>query len=151
VTRFANIYGGGDLNWSRIVPDSCRARARGEAPVIRSDGTPERDYLYIEDAVDAYLRIAESLDDKDLWGRAWNAGTGEPVPVRDIVARLINAAGSDLEPDVQGEGTPHGEIDRQFLDSAAMERELGWSARWDLDRGLAATWEWYAAAGSRPR
>ncbi|MFL5894436.1 MAG: NAD-dependent epimerase/dehydratase family protein, partial [Thermoleophilaceae bacterium] len=75
VTRLANVYGGGDVNWSRIVPDTARALANDKQPVIRSDGSPERDYMYVGDAVDAYLTIAASLDRKDLWGRAWNAGT----------------------------------------------------------------------------
>jgi CDP-glucose 4,6-dehydratase len=145
VTRLANVYGGGDMNWSRIVPDSCRLLANDKAPVIRSDGSPERDYMYVEDAVSAYLTIAESLDERERWGRAWNAGTGAPVSVRELVDRLVAASGKDLAPDVQGSGTPHGEIDRQFLDSTAMREELGWTAQWELDRGLAATYEWYAA------
>jgi CDP-glucose 4,6-dehydratase len=143
VTRLANIYGPGDLNWSRIVPDTARALARGERPVIRSDGTPERDFLYVEDAVDAYLAIAASLDRPELNGRAWNAGWGAPVAVIDVVRTLIEVSGLDVEPDVQGEGTPHGEIDRQFLDSTAMREELGWTPRWEMERGLAVTWEWY--------
>jgi CDP-glucose 4,6-dehydratase len=150
VTRLANVYGGGDPNLSRIVPDTIAALRDGNRPVIRSDGSPERDYLYVEDAVDAYLAIADSLDDRANWGRAWNAGTGTPVSVRELVERLVRAAGADLEPDVQGEGTPHGEIDRQFLDSSAIKAELGWEPRWDLDRGLAATWAWYAGGESRP-
>jgi CDP-glucose 4,6-dehydratase len=150
VTRLANVYGGGDPNGSRIVPDTIRALIDGKQPVIRSDGSPERDYLYIEDAVDAYLAIAESLDDHARWGRAWNAGTGAPVAVRDLVAQLIAVSGKDAEPDIQGDGTPAGEIDRQFLDSTAMRTELGWEPHWDLERGLAATWDWYAGAGSRP-
>ncbi|MDT7753816.1 MAG: hypothetical protein QOD96_7478 [Pseudonocardiales bacterium] len=150
VTRLANIYGGGDANSSRIVPDSIQRLQEGKQPVIRSDGSPERDYMYVEDAVNAYLAIAESLDDRAMWGRAWNAGTGKPVAVRDVVARLIAVSGKDLEPDIQGEGTPHGEIDRQFLDSSAIKAQLGWEPRWDLDRGLAATWDWYSGAGSRP-
>lgn len=151
VTRLANVYGGGDPNESRIVPDTIRALMDGNQPVIRSDGSPERDYLYIEDAIDAYLAIAESLDDRANWGRAWNAGTGKPVSVREVVARLIAAAGKDVEPDIRGDGVPAGEIDRQFLDSSALTSELGWSPRWDLDRGLAATWAWYAGGESRPR
>jgi CDP-glucose 4,6-dehydratase len=144
VTRMANLYGPGDLNWSRIVPDTARALARGERPVIRSDGTPERDFLYVEDAVDAYLAIAASLDRSDLNGRAWNAGWGEPVPVIDVVRTLIDVSGRDVEPDIQGEGTPHGEIDRQFLDSTAIREELGWTPRWEMERGLGVTWEWYS-------
>jgi CDP-glucose 4,6-dehydratase len=150
VTRLANVYGGGDPNDSRVIPDTARALLDGRQPVIRSDGSPERDYLYVEDAVDAYLAIAGSLDDRAHWGRAWNAGTGTPVSVKEIVARLIAVSGKDLEPDIQGEGTPHGEIDRQFLDSSSIKEQLGWAPRWDLDRGLAATWDWYSGAGSRP-
>jgi CDP-glucose 4,6-dehydratase len=149
VTRLANVYGGGDPNRSRIVPDTIRALIDGKPPGIRSDGSPERDYLYVEDAIDAYLVVAESLDDRAVWGRAWNAGTGAPVAVRDLVARLIAVSGKEVEPDIRGEGTPPGEIDRQFLDSSAMKAELGWEPRWNLERGLAATWDWYAGAGSR--
>jgi CDP-glucose 4,6-dehydratase len=143
VTRLANVYGPGDLNWSRVVPDTARALARGERPVIRSDGTPERDYLYVEDAVDAYLAVAASLDRPDLCGRAWNAGWGRPVPVLEMVRTLISVSGRDVEPDVRGRGTPHGEIDRQYLDSSAIRSELGWAPRVELERGLRTTWEWY--------
>ena len=144
VTRFANIYGGGDLNWSRIVPGTCRALIKGDAPVIRSDGTPERDYLYVEDAVDAYLTVARSLDDQRFRGQAWNAGWGSPLAVREIVDRLIAVSGAELTPDVQGQGTPHGEIDRQYLDSSSIGAELGWRPRIELDEGLRRTHEWYA-------
>jgi CDP-glucose 4,6-dehydratase len=144
VTRLANVYGGGDLNWSRIVPDTCRALIEGRAPVIRSDGSPERDYLYVEDAVDAYLAIAASLDDESLRGRAWNAGWGSPLSVREIVDRLIAASNRDVAPDVQGTGTPHGEIDRQYLDSTAIRDELGWAPRVSLEDGLARAFGWYA-------
>jgi CDP-glucose 4,6-dehydratase len=145
VTRLANVYGGGDLNWSRIVPDTCRALAKGDAPVIRSDGSPERDYLYVEDAVDAYLAVAASLDREELRGRAWNAGWGSPVSAREVVDRLIAAAGASVEPDVRGQGALHGEIDRQYLDSSAIRAELGWEPRVSLDEGLARSYEWYRA------
>ncbi len=144
VTRLANVYGGGDLNWSRIVPDTCRSLIDGKAPVIRSDGSPERDYLYVEDAVDAYLTVAASLDRPDLHGRAWNAGWGSPLSVREIVDRLIAVSGNSAEPDIQGNGTPHGEIDRQYLDSTAIEADLGWRPSVGLDDGLRRTYEWYA-------
>ncbi|MEX2194884.1 MAG: GDP-mannose 4,6-dehydratase [Thermoleophilaceae bacterium] len=143
VTRFANIYGGGDFNLSRIVPDTARALVEGERPVIRSDGSPQRDYMHVEDAASAYLRVAESLDLEANRGRAWNAGAGEPVAVIEIVRRMIAVSGSDVEPDIQGEGTPHGEIDRQWLDSTAIREELGWKPEWDLDRGLADAYAWY--------
>jgi CDP-glucose 4,6-dehydratase len=129
VTRFANIYGGGDLNWSRIVPDSCRALVKGERPVIRSDGSPERDYLYVEDAVEAYLAVADSLDREEMRGRAWNAGWGEPLSVLDITERLVRASGR--------------EIDRQFLDSTAIREQLGWRPQLELDEGLSRTFSWY--------
>ena len=143
VTRLANVFGGGDFNLSRIVPDTIHALLRGERPVIRSDGTPERDYLYVDDAVEAYLAVADSLDRRELHGRAWNAGNGRPLPVLELVRRLIAAAGKDVEPDIRGEGKPHGEIDRQWLDSAAIRSELGWEPRWEVDRGLAETYAWY--------
>jgi CDP-glucose 4,6-dehydratase len=143
VTRLANVYGPGDLNWSRLIPDTARALARDERPVIRSDGTPERDYLYVEDAVDAYLAVGASLDRPELRGRAWNAGWASPVSVRELVHKLIEVSGRDVDPEIKGEGTPRGEIDRQFLDSTPIREELGWEPRFDLDRGLPLTWQWY--------
>ena len=143
VTRLANVYGGGDLNWSRIVPDSCRALVKGNRPVIRSDGSPERDFIHVDDAVEAYLAVAGSLDRPELRGRAWNAGAGAPLSVLEVVSRLARMAGSAVDADVQGSGTAHGEIDRQFLDSAAIKEELGWAPRVALDEGLARTYGWY--------
>ena len=143
VTRLANVYGPGDVNWARLIPDTARALVRGERPVIRSDGTPERDFIYVEDAADAYLAVARSLDQPVNRGRAWNAGSGEPRSVLEVVRRLIAVSGRDVEPDIRGSGVPHGEIDRQYLDSAAIREELGWAPKWDLDGGLRATWAWY--------
>jgi CDP-glucose 4,6-dehydratase len=143
VTRLANVYGPGDLNWSRIVPDTAKALSRGQRPVIRSDGSPERDYLYVEDAVDAYMAVAASLDKPELNGRAWNAGWGRPVSVLELVRTLISISGVPVKPDVRGEGTPRGEIERQYLDSSAIRDELGWEPSWELERGLRAAWEWY--------
>jgi CDP-glucose 4,6-dehydratase len=143
VTRLANVYGPGDVNWARVIPDTARALVRGERPVIRSDGTPERDYIYVEDAADAYLAVAGSLDDTAQHGRAWNAGSGEPRSVLEIVRRLIAISGRDVEPDIQGTGVPHAEIDRQYLDPTAIREELGWTPKWDLDSGLREAWNWY--------
>jgi CDP-glucose 4,6-dehydratase len=143
VTRLANVYGGGDRNWSRIVPDTARSVARGERPVIRSDGTPERDYLYVEDAVDAYLTVADSLDSPDYHGRAWNAGLPSPVSVLELVRRLIAVSGKDVEPEIRGRGTPHAEADRLHIDSTAIREQLGWSPRWSLEEGLAKAYAWY--------
>jgi CDP-glucose 4,6-dehydratase len=144
VTRLANVYGPGDVNWDRVIPDTARSLVRGERPVIRSDGTPERDYIYVEDAAEAYLAVADSLDDSAHHGRAWNAGSGEPRSVLEVVERLIRISGRDVEPDIQGSRVPHGEIDSQYLDPTAIRTELGWEPKWDLDRGLRAALEWYA-------
>ena len=144
VARLAHVYGGGDLEFSRLVPGACRALLDGERPVLRSDGTPVCEFVYVEDAVDAYLAIARSLDDDANRGRAWNAGGGEALPVAEIVARLVRAAGSDVEPDVRGSDAAGADA-RQELDSSAIRGELGWEPAWDLDRGLAATYDWYRA------
>jgi CDP-glucose 4,6-dehydratase len=107
---------------------------------------PRRDApAYVEDAVDAYLRIADSLDREELRGRAWNASTGQAVSVLDLVRTLTRVAGRDAEPEVRGRGTPKGEIDRQVLDPSAIRRELGWEPHFDLEEGLRRTWEWYEA------
>ena len=151
VTRLANVYGPGDVNWARLVPDTARALVRGERPVIRSDGTPERDYLYAADAADAYLAVADSLADPAFHGRVWNAGSGEPRSVLEIVSRLTQISGRDVEPDIRGTGVPPGEIDRQYLDSTAIREELGWVPKWDLDSGLRAAWEWYERTLVDPR
>lgn len=143
VSRLANVYGGGDMNFSRLVPDTARALAADQRPVVRSDGSPERDWIYVKDAVTAYLRIADSLDREELWGRAWNAGSGTAVSVIDLVRTLSRVSGKKADPDVQGEGTPAGEIDRQVLDASAIRDELGWEPSYELEGGLAETWAWY--------
>jgi CDP-glucose 4,6-dehydratase len=145
VTRFANLYGGGDLNRSRLVPEAIGAALAGRAPLIRSDGSPERDFLYVEDAVDAYLRLADALDGDGARGEAFNAGGGEPHAVRDVVARICALAGTDVEPDVRGSGTPAGEIDRQYVDASKLTALTGWAPRVGLDEGLRRTVDWYRA------
>jgi CDP-glucose 4,6-dehydratase len=144
VTRFANVFGGGDVNFSRLVPGAVRALLAGERPVIRSNGLMERDFLYAEDAVSAYMTVAASLEDPELHGRAWNAGIGHPVTVLDVVEQLIAIAGLEVEPDIRGRGTPHGELTRQWLDCSAISEQLGWTPAWNLERGLEATYRWYA-------
>ncbi|MFL5843968.1 MAG: NAD-dependent epimerase/dehydratase family protein [Solirubrobacteraceae bacterium] len=143
VTRFANIYGGGDLNPSRLVPEAVAAVLAGRAPVIRSDGSPERDFLYVEDAAAAYLAIADALP--GAGGEAFNAGGDEPHSVLEVVALLCQVAGADVEPDVQGSGTPHAEIDRQYVDSTKLRELTGWRPQVALDEGLRRTVEWYRA------
>ncbi len=154
VTRFANLYGGGDLNRSRLIPEAIGAALAGRAPVIRSDGTPERDFLYVEDAVEAYLLLADALDGDDpdpaahprsARGEAFNAGGGAPHAVRDVVARICAIAGTDVEPDVRGTGTLAGEIDRQYVDTAKLRALTGWEPRVGLDEGLRRTVDWYRA------
>jgi len=143
VTRFANLYGGGDLNPSRLVPEAVAAALAGRAPVIRSDGSPERDYLYVEDAVAAYLAIADALDGEGARGEAFNAGSGEPRSVREVVDAVCRVVGVDLEPDIRGEGTPAGEIDRQYVDTTKLRELTGWRTQVELEEGLRRTVDWY--------
>jgi CDP-glucose 4,6-dehydratase len=144
-TRFANLYGGGDTNRSRLVPEAVDAAWTGRPAVIRSDGTPERDFLYVEDAVAAYLAIAEALDGDGARGEAFNAGSGQARPVREVVELIGRIAGSDLEPEIRGKGTPSGEIDRQVVDNSKLHELTGWSPRVGLEDGLRRTLEWYRA------
>lgn len=144
VSRFANLYGPADLNFSRIIPDTIRSVLQGVNPVIRSDGTLERDYLWIGDAVDAYLLLAEGIEQAGVVGEAFNAGGGRPIRVLDLVETIIRLVGrSDLRPEVRGRGTPHGEIDRQFVDGSKLKRTLGWEPKVPLEDGLKRTLEWY--------
>ncbi|MFN8150753.1 MAG: GDP-mannose 4,6-dehydratase [Solirubrobacterales bacterium] len=143
VTRFANIYGGGDLNFSRLIPEAACAVLDGRRPVLRSDGSPVRDLLYVEDAVGAYLAIAARLDRDDVRGEAFNAGGERPYSVLEIVSAVTAAAGSELEPEVRGGGNPDGEIDRQFVDASKIAERCGWRPRVPLEEGIARTLAWY--------
>jgi CDP-glucose 4,6-dehydratase len=143
VTRFANIYGGGDLNFSRLIPEAAVAAIEGRAPVIRSDGSPERDFLHVEDAASAYLAIARSVEGGDGAGEAFNAGAGRPYSVREVLELIARVAGTGIRPDFRGDGVPAGEIDRQFLDSAKIRELTGWRPRVELEEGLRRTIEWY--------
>lgn len=143
VTRFANIYGGGDLNFSRLVPEAVCAAIDGRPPVLRSDGSPERDLLYVTDAASAYLAIADRLDRDDVRGEAFNAGGGEPYRVRDVVELILRLAGSDVEPDVRGAGNPPGEIDRQWVDPAKLIERCDWRPEVSLEEGVRRTIDWY--------
>jgi CDP-glucose 4,6-dehydratase len=143
VTRFANLYGGGDLNLSRLVPDAVLAAIKGRRPVIRSDGTPERDFLYVEDAVEAYLAICDLLDDGRGAGEAFNAGSGAPRPVLEVVELVCALAGTGVTPDVRGSGTPAGEISRQWVDASKLCALTGWTPRTPLEEGLQRSIAWY--------
>jgi len=145
VTRFANIYGGGDLNFSRLVPETVCAVLAGRAPVLRSDGSPIRDLLYVEDAVGAYLAIVEALERPDVRGQAFNAGGERPYSILEIVAEIARIGGSGVKPEVRGAGNPDGEIDRQFVDASKLRERCGWSPKVSLAEGIARTLGWYEA------
>jgi len=143
ITRFSNIYGPGDLNFSRIVPDVIRSVLGGKAPVLRSDGTPERDYLYVDDVVDLYLLLAERI--AQTRGEVFNAGHNRPVSALQLAETILRLAGRpDLRPQIAGKGNPHGEIDRQWLDGSKAQRLLGWRPQVPLEEGLRRTLRWYA-------
>jgi CDP-glucose 4,6-dehydratase len=142
ITRCGNFYGGGDLNWNRIIPGTIRSVLRGQRPVIRSDGNFIRDYFYVEDGAAAYMLLAERLAaDRALAGRAYNFSNEVQITVLEIVRKILRLMGSDLSPDVRNETT--NEIRHQYLSAALARRELGWAPLYDLDRGLAATLQWY--------
>lgn len=142
ITRCGNFFGPGDLNWERIVPGTCRSLIRGEAPVIRSDGTMVRDYLHVVDGANAYLRLVESMhDDPGLAGEAFNFSTETPLTVLELVDRLQAAAGTDLEAEVLG--TASHEIDSQYLSAEKARKVLGWEPTISMDDALANTIEWY--------
>lgn len=144
ITRCGNIYGGGDLNWSRIVPDTVRRLARGGPPVLRSDGTFLRDYIYVKDVARAYLRVAESLDDPAVRGQAFNFSNESPLSVLDMVRAIQRAAGGPpADPVILN--TAAGEIRHQYLSAAKARRVLGWEPEYDLDAGLRETVAWYRA------
>ena len=145
VTRFANVYGGGDPNGSRLVPEAVTAALAGRSPVIRSDGTPERDFLYVEDAVAAYIAIWHALPDGGA-GEAFNAGGGHPHRVADVVTLACGLVGTGVEPDFRGAGSPDGEIDRQWVDYSKLRALTGWEPQVDVEEGLRRTIEWYRDA-----
>lgn len=145
VTRFANVYGGGDLNFSRLIPETAVAVLDGRSPRIRSDGSPERDFLYVDDAVSAYLAIAAALAGGQAAGEAFNAGGERPYAVREVVEAIVAAGGNGVVPDFQGRGSPDGEIDRQFVDSSKLRKLTGWMPEVELADGLRRTLEWYRA------
>jgi CDP-glucose 4,6-dehydratase len=155
ITRCGNIYGGGDLNWDRIVPGTMRSVLRGEAPVIRSDGTLLRDYLYVADIVEGYLRLAEALEDPALHGQAFNFGMDNPKTVLEITQAIIAISDHpDLQPVILNQASH--EIAQQYLASEQAHRLLGWHAHYSLDAGLRQTLAWYReffqkhAPGVRP-
>ncbi|MBL7206050.1 MAG: GDP-mannose 4,6-dehydratase [Candidatus Aenigmarchaeota archaeon] len=143
VTRCANIYGGGDLNFSRIVPDTIRLVLQGKPPVIRSDGTPVRDFVYVGDIVNAYLTLAQSIGKEGVNGEAFNFGSNSPISVLDLAKKIIDISGKEIVPDVQGKSKPNAEIDKQYLSIEKAKKILGWEPKFSLEEGLKKTIAWY--------
>jgi CDP-glucose 4,6-dehydratase len=142
IARCGNIYGGGDLNWSRIVPGTIRSLLRSERPVIRSDGTYVRDYIYVKDVSRAYLRLAERLDSPAVQGEAFNFGPERALTVMELISLIQRLMGCEhLEPDLRNE--TKGEIHSQYLNTDKTVRVLGWHSRFTLEEGLSETISWY--------
>lgn len=142
ITRCGNFYGGGDLNWSRIVPGTIRSVLRGNRPIIRSDGTFIRDYFYVEDGAAAYMHLAEKLAaDRSLIGEAFNFSNEIQVTVLELTQKILSLMGSDLDPDIRNEAG--NEIKHQYLSAEKARTRLGWMPLFTLDEGLQRTIDWY--------
>jgi CDP-glucose 4,6-dehydratase len=144
VTRCGNFFGGGDLNWNRIVPGTIRSILRNERPVVRSDGKFVRDYFYVEDGAMAYMVAAECLSaSPELGGEAFNFSYEQPMTVLEVVEKVMTMMGAKLQPEIRNEVT--NEIREQYLDATKARSILGWEPRWTLDAGLRKTIDWYEA------
>lgn len=142
ITRCGNLYGGGDLNFARIIPGTIRSVYYNEAPVIRSDGTPIRDYFYVRDAVNAYLLLADKTLTEGSFGEAYNFSNELQISVLDLTRRILSAMGrEDLQPIIAGQDK--GEIKDQWLSARKARERLGWAPRYTLDEALAETVRWY--------
>lgn len=141
VTRNANTYGGGDMNMSRIIVDAIHCALFGKTLQIRSDGKAERDYMYVKDAVNSYLTLAENLDREEIKGQAFNFGTEKPISVLDLVKKIREVSGRDFE--IKVLGTANNEIDRQYLDTKKAQKLLNWNPHYNLNEGLKETITWY--------
>lgn len=142
ITRCGNFYGGGDLNWNRIIPGTIRSVLRGERPIIRSDGKYVRDYFYVEDGAAAYMLLAERLaQNRDLWGEAFNFSNEKKMTVLEMVEGILKLTGSNLKPEIRNEATH--EIREQYLSAEKARRVLGWEPLFTLEQGLKSTLAWY--------
>lgn len=142
VTRFANLYGGGDLNWSRIVPGTIRSALQGNQPIIRSDGTFRRDYLFVGDAVTAYMLLAERMQTLAVSSQVFNFGLDQPIEANMMVRIIIDLAGRpELEPIILNQA--QNEIPDQYLSSEKAHRILGWKPQHNIEEGLLKTIDWY--------
>jgi CDP-glucose 4,6-dehydratase len=142
ITRCGNFYGGGDLNWNRIIPGTIRSILRGQPPIIRSDGEYIRDYFYVEDGAAAYMLLAQKLAAQpELVGGAFNFSNEIQVSVREIVEKIIKLMNSSLQPEILNEAS--NEIRHQYLSAAKARQLLNWEPIFNLDQGLALTIDWY--------
>ncbi|HTQ45573.1 MAG TPA: GDP-mannose 4,6-dehydratase, partial [Polyangiaceae bacterium] len=142
VTRCGNFYGGGDLNWNRLIPGTIRSVLKNERPTIRSDGTLIRDYFYVEDGAAAYMQLAEALHARpELRGEAFNFSNELQLDVLSVATKILELMKSPLEPDVRAEA--RNEIQHQWLSAAKARRVLGWTPHFTLDEGLDRTIAWY--------
>jgi CDP-glucose 4,6-dehydratase len=142
ITRCGNFYGGGDLNWNRIIPGTIRSILRGQRPIIRSDGNYVRDYFYVEDGAAAYMLLAEALEGKpDLKGQAFNFSNEIQITVSEIVDRILQLMDSNLEVDIRNEVT--NEIHHQYLSASKSREILNWKPLFTLEEGLQKTIDWY--------
>ncbi|MBE7535053.1 MAG: GDP-mannose 4,6-dehydratase [Anaerolineales bacterium] len=142
ITRCGNFYGGGDLNWNRIVPGTIRSILRGRRPVIRSDGQYVRDYFYVEDGAAAYMLLAEKLaEHPELRGEGFNFSYGTQATVLELTRRILDLMKSDLEPQILNEAS--NEIREQFLSAEKARLVLNWSPLFTLEQGLDKTIDWY--------
>ncbi|MFH0820041.1 MAG: GDP-mannose 4,6-dehydratase [bacterium] len=141
ISRCGNFYGGGDLNFNRVVPGTIKAAIFGKTPVIRSDGSLIRDYFYVEDVVEAYLFLAEKLEEKKLAGQAFNFSSGQRLSVIEMVSKILSLMGSNLTPQILNQAS--GEIKVQYLSSQKANLVLGWQPKYSLEEGLARTINWY--------
>lgn len=142
IARCGNIYGGGDLNWSRIIPGTIKSLLLGEVPVIRSDGKYVRDYIHVDDAVDAYLHMAKSVSESNIYGEAFNFSRDEPMSVLDLYSKICEVVlGEYIEPLIRN--SARAEIHSQHLDNTKAREQLGWISKISIEDGLARTVEWY--------
>lgn len=149
VTRSANIYGPGDINLSRIIPGTIVSVLKNESPIIRSDGTPLREFVFVDDVVSAYLTLAENINAAK--GDAFNVGNDQPIQILELTNRIIELAGSNghLEPTILLQRKIENEIDAQYLSAEKLQSLTPWRPAIDLDTGLKQSIDWYRANLSR--
>ena len=142
ITRCGNVYGGGDLNWSQLVPGTIRSVLENRTPVLRSDGSYTRDFIFVSDVVEAYLLLAAKTSEKGIRGEAFNLGLESRISVLDVTRKILSLMGrTDLEPVILNHA--QAEIRDQSLDVGKARRLLGWSPKYNLEEGMTRTISWY--------